>query len=76
MKDNHRSGRLDEHIGHKVIIFFYDGMKAEGVLGYSEKLDLMHGRPAGRYFLQRPQGDVVFRKTHVEKILVPGGELF
>lgn len=76
MKDNHRSGRLDEHIGQKVIICFYDGTRAEGVLGYSEKLDLMHGHPAGRYFLQRPEGDVVFRKTNVNYILVPGGELF
>lgn len=75
MKDNHRSGRLDEHVGHKVIIVFYDGMKAEGVLGYSEKLDSMHGRPAGRYFLQRPQGDFVFRKTHVKNIFSPGGAL-
>lgn len=73
MKDKHRSDKLDAMLGRNVRIYFTDGMRAEGVLGYCEKLDLMHGRLPGEYFLQRPQGDILFRKTHVKKIFEPGG---
>jgi hypothetical protein len=39
----------------------------------SEKLDINHGYRAGEYYINKPQGAVIFRKTHVKKILSIGG---
>lgn len=73
MKDIHRSEKLDAMIGKSVRVYFTDGSRGEGVLGYCEKLDMNHGRKPGEYFLQRQKGDIIFRKTNVKKIFIPRG---
>ena len=74
MKDIHRSARLDALIGKMVRIYFTDGSRGEGILGYSAWLDIMQGLRAGEYFIRKPSGSItVFRKSHVKKILQPGG---
>lgn len=73
MKDIHRSEKLDAFIGRSVRVYFTDGSRHEGILGFSEKLDINHGYRAGEYYLNKPQGAVIFRKTHVKKILPIGG---
>lgn len=69
----HRSRRLDALIGQKVSVIFSDENIAIGVLGFCEITDLQAGHRAGYYFLERPQGDVNFRKSHVYR-LWPTGE--
>lgn len=73
MKDIHRSEKLDALIGRSVRAYFTDGSRHEGILRYSEKLDINHGYRAGEYYINKPQGAVIFRKTHVKKILSIGG---
>jgi len=73
MKDIHRSERLDALIGKTVRVYFTDGSRGEGILGYSERADIMQGLQAGEYFIRKPSGNTVFRKSHVKKILQPGG---
>ena len=73
MKDIHRSARLDALIGKRVRIQFTDGSRGEGILGYSAWLDITQGLRAGEYFIRMPSGNIVFRKSHVKKILQPGG---
>lgn len=73
MKDIHRSDRLDALIGKMVRIYFTDGSRGEGILGYSDRLDIMQGLREGEYFIRKPSGNTVFRKSHVKKILQPGG---
>ena len=73
MKDIHRSARLDALIGKMVCIYFTDGSRSEGILGYSAWPDIMQGLRAGCYFIRKPSGNTVFRKSHVKKILQPGG---
>lgn len=65
MDDKHRSEKLDAMIGQKVSVIFSDEGIAIGVLGFCEITDLQAGHRAGYYFLERPQGDVNFRKSHV-----------
>lgn len=73
MKDIHRSARLDALIGKMVRIYFTDGSRGEGILGYSDRVDITQGLQAGEYFIRKPSGNTVFRKSHVKKILQPGG---
>ena len=69
----HRSKRLDALIGQKVSVIFFDENIAIGVLGFCEITDLQAGHRAGYYFLERPHGDVNFRKSHVYRVW-PTGE--
>ena len=68
----HRSRRLDALIGQKVTVMFSDESIAIGVLGFCEITDLQAGHRAGYYFLERPQGDVNFRKSHVYRLWAMG----
>ena len=73
MKDIHRSARLDALIGKMVRIYFTGGYWDEGILGYSAWTDIRQGLRAGWYFIRKPSGNTVFRKSYVKKILQPGG---
>ena len=72
----HRSRKLDAMIGQKVTVIFHDDDDTTviGVLGFCEKTDLEAGHRSGYYFLQRPQGDVNFRKSHVLRAWLTEGE--
>lgn len=67
-----RSERLDAFIGKNVDVMFSDKSFAIGVLGFCEKTDLQKGHKAGYYFIKRPQGDVIFRKSHVYRMWYMG----
>lgn len=68
MPDIHRGLTLDSFIGKNVKVVFTDGTWCDGILGYSEKTELESGHKKGHYFLRRPTGDIIFRKSHVAKI--------
>lgn len=69
----HRSRKLDAMIGRKVTVIFCDESTAIGVLGFCEITNLQAGHRAGYYFLERPQGSVNFRKSHVLRVWTTEG---
>lgn len=67
-----RSKILDALIGENVSVMFLDKSVVIGVLGFCKITDLQKGHKAGYYFIKRPQGYMIFRKSNVYRVWYMG----
>lgn len=69
MKSTHRSEKLDQFLGFKVAITFFDDTTARGVLFWNKTCTEPLFLKRGCYYVLEKSGTYVgFRKTHVKDI--------
>lgn len=70
MKLTHRDNRLDERLGKRVRVVFWDGSFVEGVVFWQEKFEPPKYLKPKCYHLTTDEGfDWAIRKTHVKRVI-------